>query len=122
MAASISAVAPICASAAATVQAIMAALSAGSGCPVAGQHEEEEQERERQPEQEAHMRGADRAERAVSSFCMRVAQHLAARGGNREDGPQPGMPSIPAARPIALSDIVRRGQAHNLAPSVPGVR
>ena len=87
MAASSRAVAAICASAAATVQAIVAAFSAGNGRPRRRQHHARKDERERQAEQEAHMRGADGAERGRQLLLHGVAQHLAAGGGDREDGP-----------------------------------
>ena len=53
------------------------------------QHDGEKEEAEGQAEQEAHVGGADRAERGRQFLLLRVAQHLARGGDDREDGPQP---------------------------------
>jgi hypothetical protein len=51
------------------------------------QHDGKEDEREGQAEEEAHVRGADRAQRGGQLLLHGVAQHLAAGGSHREDGP-----------------------------------
>ena len=87
MAASSSAVAPIWASAAVDGPGQHGGVERGQRQSGGDQHEHQEQQPERQAEQEAHVRGADRAERGRQLLLHGVAQHLAAGRDDREDGP-----------------------------------
>ena len=82
------AVAAICVKAPASTQG----QNVGGGCgrPLAERdsHAGEKEQREGKAEQEAHVRGADRAERRGQLALHGVARGLGRRGDQREDGPE----------------------------------
>ena len=90
MAASISAVAAICVSAPARTQGQKTSGGRGSAAPVTSSTPARNEQRERKAEQEAHMGGADGAERRGQLALRGVARGLRRRGDQREDGPEPG--------------------------------
>ena len=90
MAASISAVAAICAKAPSITQGQNSAPGRGSGVPVGDEEAGDEHERERKTEQKPHMGRADGAEAAGQLALRRIAQRLGEGGDDREDGPEPG--------------------------------
>ncbi len=74
----------------------------GSGAPVHSITTGEKDERKRKAEQEPHMGGAERAERAGQLALHRIAHGLRGRGDDREDDPEPGIARSPQ-RHAALS-------------------
>ena len=123
MVASMRAVAAIWASAALNVHAIIAMFSAGSTAPFPPAREGGTGP-EGQPEQEAHMRGADRAEDGGQLLLQGVAQHLAAGGRDREHSPQPGhaaAPPVTARRPRGRQ-IRPSGEPRNRGPGMSDAR
>ena len=81
IAASISAVPPICASAPTTMKPAAAGAIVGARDPGRQPQADEEQNRERQAEQKAHLRRAERAERPGQFALHDVARRLGGRGG-----------------------------------------
>ena len=89
MAASISAVAAICASAPSSTQGQKLSPGRGSGDPVAMSTPARKTSSEGKTEQKPHMRRADGAETAGQLALHRVAQGLGKSGNDGEDGPKP---------------------------------
>ena len=89
MAASISMVAAICAPAPSAIHGQYDEPKRGSDAPVTSITPASERQRERKAEQEAHMRGADGAERRGQFALHGVARGLARRRDQRENDPEP---------------------------------
>ena len=87
MAASISAVAAICPSAPPITQGQNAAAAPWAADAGDSKETEQEQQREGKPEQEANVRGADRAKCCGQFTLHRVARGLRCRGNQGKNGP-----------------------------------
>ena len=85
------AVAAICAKAPASTQGQNAAGGLGNGSPRTISTPARNSDRERKAEQEAHMRGADRAEARRQLALHGVARGLRRRRDQGEDGPEHGV-------------------------------
>ena len=122
IAASISAVATICAPAPSATQGQNISRRRRQRKPGRQHHAGEEQQRERKAEQEAHMGRADGAERRRQLALHGVARGLAGGGEQREDGIQSQPVSASAIHRVSRAFAPRQHVVHvHVARELPAV-